>query len=339
MPGTPSLSTAEVAQLVGGRLEGPPDRLITGMQVVDVASAEELTYIGSSRYARLWAESSAGAALVAPQVPLEADGRALIHVEDVDHALAKVLEAFAPPPPQPPEGIDPTTVIAESAEIGTGARIGPQCVIGPGVSLGPRAVLHGQVTIMAHTHIGSDAQFWPGVVVRERCRIADRCTLHSNASIGTDGFGFRMGSDGRSVVKIPQIGTVNIGHDVEIGANSCVDRGKFGSTEIGDSTKIDNLSQIGHNARIGRCVIIAGCAAIGGSVRIGDGALLGGHVGAADHVNIGPGARIGGGSVVLSDVPAGKSFFWYPADEGWAVKKRLVLLRKLPELVKSLKQS
>ncbi len=339
MPGHSSLSTAQVAELVGGRLEGPPDRTITGMQVIDVASPEHLTYIGSKTYAEMWPQSKAGAALVAPGLKIEPAGKCLIHVDNVDFALAKVLEVMAPEPPRPDEGIHPTSVVADDAQIGQGARIGPHCLIGPGVVIGRRAVLHGQVTVMAETTIGDDAEFWPGVVVRERCTLGDRCMLHPNVSIGADGFGYRPDADGRGVTKIPQIGTVQIGHDVEIGANSCVDRGKFGATEIGDGCKIDNLCQIGHNVIMGRCVVIAGCAAIGGSVRIGDGCLFGGRAGAADHVNIGAGARIGGGSVVLKDVPPGKEFFWYPADDGWAVRKRLVLLRKLPELVKRLKQS
>lgn len=177
---------------------------------------------------------------------------------------------------------------------------------------------------------------WPGSVVRERCAIGHDCIVHPNASIGADGFGYRASLDGTGMIKIPHIGSVVIGDNVEIGANTCIDRAKYSSTRIGDGTKIDNLVQIAHNCCIGRFCLITGSTGIAGSVTIGDYVVIGGAAGVSDHLSIGEGARIAGDSFVITDVAPGETVSGYPAMAHRKTLRQWALLRRLPTLMKQL---
>jgi UDP-3-O-[3-hydroxymyristoyl] glucosamine N-acyltransferase len=332
---TAAPTTAQITDWVGGRLVGPGDLRIAEMQTIAESRPGHLTYVGRANLLPDWERCAASAALVREGLGAKpAAGKALIFVADVDLATATVLEKLAPPTPLPAPGIHATAVVDPQARIDPTARIGPLCVIGPRAVIGAHTVLQGQVAVLADSRIGAHCMLWPGVVIRERCEIGDACILHSNVSIGTDGFGYRPSADRRSLVKIPQIGTVRIGRDVEIGSNACVDRGKFGATVIGDGTKIDNLVQIAHNCVVGRCVVMAGMSGISGSVSIGDGAMLGGRTGVSDHVHIGRGAHIGISSLVLQDVPDGARVIGYPAIESGLWKRITVLLTRLPDLAR-----
>jgi UDP-3-O-[3-hydroxymyristoyl] glucosamine N-acyltransferase len=319
-------------------LIGLGDVAIGGMQVMDLAGGGDLTYIGSPRYADRWGDCRASAALVMRDSELEpGNGRALIKVDDVDLATAIILEHIAPPEPRPKPGVHPGAVVDEAARVDPTAAIGPGCVVGAAAVIGAGAVLQANVTVMDGAVIGEGTVLWPSVVIGQRCEVGRGCILHPNTTIGADGFGYRPAADGRGVVKIPQIGIVRLGDGVEIGANSSIDRAKFGVTEIGDGTKIDNQVQIGHNCKIGRCVVIAGCCGIAGSVEIGDGAMLGGMVGVVDHYKIGPGAKIGAYSMVNDDVPAGASWLGHPAKSGTMTLKEWAAVKRLPNLLKQLK--
>jgi UDP-3-O-[3-hydroxymyristoyl] glucosamine N-acyltransferase len=190
---------------------------------------------------------------------------------------------------------------------------------------------------MDESTIGHRAVVWPGVVVRERCHLGDDCILYQNASIGSDGFGYRPSADKKTLVKIPQIGEVVIGNGVEVGANTCIDRGKFSSTKIGDGTKIDNLVQIGHNCCIGQSCVIVAATAVGGSVTIGDFATIAGEVAISDHVTIGSHAKIGGGSIVIGDVEAHQFVSGYPAAPHKTTLQQWAYIKKLPEIFKKLR--
>lgn len=335
-----SHTTESIAALVGGKLIGPGDLLIGGVEQVQHARPGQLTFIGEARYARRWVRSEASAALVTRGVEVEpVAGRALIFVDQADLAMARVLDLFAPPVVGPAEGVHASAVVDASAKIGEGVRIGPNCVVGPGVGLGAGCVLHAGVTVLDHSRLGARCVLWPGVVIRDRCTLGDRCIIHPNAVIGSDGFGYRPGErDGQTIlVKMPHIGTVRIGDDVEIGAGSCVDRGKFSATFIDDHTKIDNLVQIAHNVRIGKCVVVAGCSAIAGSATIGDHAMIGGLAGVRDHIKVGGAARITSGAHATRDVPAGETWGGSPAMPLKQAARQAVALRKLPDLVKRFK--
>ena len=333
---TATYTIGEICQHVDGELVGPPDLRIGGVESVDRASAAQITLIGSTEYAQAWPSCSAGAALVKRDIDLEpGEGRTLIRVENPDLAMAAVLELFAPPLPTPPPGVDPTATVATDAVLGDSVAIGAGSVIGRRVSIGAGSIVHPNVTILDDSTIGAGCTLWPGVVIRERCEIGDDCILHPNVVIGSDGFGYRPASDGKSLVKIPHIGTVRLGRVVELGSGTCIDRGKFSQTVIGDGTKIDNLCQIGHNCRIGRCVIIAGMTALGGSVVVEDGAQIGGHAVIKEHCKVGAGAQLAGAAGLMRDIPPGEQWFGIPARNATAAFREIAALRKLPDALRN----
>jgi UDP-3-O-[3-hydroxymyristoyl] glucosamine N-acyltransferase len=334
------LNTADIAALVAGDLQGPGDLTIDGVETVELASPSQLTFIGDAKFAQLWPPSQARAALVKRglEASLADPARALILVDDVDAAMALVQEKLAPPPVAVPPGVHPSAVVDPSAALGQGVCVGPLCYVGPRVVIGDGTTLHSGVHLHDEVRIGAQCVLWSGTVIRERCTIGDRCIFHPNVTIGADGFGYRPAPGGRGILKIPQIGIVTIGHDVEIGAGTCIDRGRFSATTVGDMTKIDNLVQIGHNCRIGRCVVISGQTAIAGTVTIGDGALLGGMCAIKDHVTIGPGVKLAGCAAVMGDIPAGETWAGYPARDMKLAVIEQIALKKLPQFLKDMKR-
>jgi len=198
-------------------------------------------------------------------------------------------------------------------------------------------VIHAGVRVYPNVKIGDGTVIHANTVIRHDCVIGRGVILHQNVSIGADGFGYRPAPNGAGLLKVPHIGNVIIEDGVEIGANTCVDRGKFGSTIIGAGTKIDNLCQIAHNCRIGRCCLIAGHVGIAGSVTIGDGTQMAGQVGVIDHIQIGKGVKIGARGAVFSDIADGAVVLGYPADDGRAVLRQWVAIRKLPDLLRKMK--
>ena len=325
-----SLSIKEINEIIKGELVGNTTQQISGPEELERAAAHHITFVGSRKYVRLWKTSLACAAIVDEKLEIEAgENRALIKVKNADIAMAKLMEVFDPGPPQFDVDIHPAAVVHESATIGKECKIGANCYVGRNVVLGDAVVLYPNVTILDETKIGNGTVIWPGTVIRERCEIGQFCIFHINVSIGADGFGYRPSEDGRGLIKIPQIGNVIIGNGVEIGANSCVDRGKFSSTIIGDGCKIDNLIQIAHNCVMGRSCIMAGQSGLAGSVTLGDGVVIGGSASISDHVTVHSGAVVGGGSGVMNDVPAGKTVLGYPAGDSREVLKQWVAIRKL----------
>lgn len=329
----------EINQKIKGKLKGNPAILITGVDQVADAKKNQLTFIGEKKYVPLWKHSGASAAIVNDGLTIEmGPDRALIFVSDADLALAQVLEMFAPEPPKCDVGIHSTAVIDASAKIGAGAAIGAGCYIGPRVVVGDDTKLYPHVTVLDDTRIGSGTVIWSGTVINERCRIGNHCIIHPNVTIGADGFGYRPSPDGQGMIKIPQIGTVEMGDGVEIGAGSCIDRGKFSATSIGDGTKIDNLVQIAHNCKIGRSCVMAGQSGLAGSVTLGDGVVMGGGAKVSDHVTVGAGVKIGGNTGVMSDVPPGKVLLGMPAEDRRKTLRVWASLRQLPDLIKQLKK-
>jgi len=329
----------EINQVVNGTLAGNPTILITGVEQISEATKNQLTFIGENKYIKLWDQSSASAAIVNDNLDIEpGKDRALVRVADADLALALVLQLYEPEPPKCEPGIHSTAVVDSTAEIGAGAAIGAGCYIGPGVVIGTNTKLYPNVTVMDDSSIGSQTIIWSGTVIRERCCIGNYCIIHPNVTIGADGFGYRPSPDGRGLVKIPQIGTVEIGDDVEIGAGSCVDRGKFSATSIGDGTKIDDLVQIAHNCKLGRSCVMAGQSGLAGSVTIGDGVIMGGRAGIKDHVTVGAGAKLGLGAGVISDVAPGKTLLGYPANDYRQTLRLWAAQKQLPDLIKQMKK-
>lgn len=323
-------SLQEINEVLKGTILGNTNQLITAPEQLEVASNSEISFIGNKKYEKFWADSKACVAVVNEDISIEpGENKAFIKVKNADLAMSQVLELFAPPPPIFKNDIHPTAIIDKTASIENGVKIGAGCYIGPNTRIGENSVIYPNVTILDDCTIGKNTVIWSGTVIRERCHLGNKCIIHPNATIGADGFGFRPDPE-KGLVKVPQIGNVIIGNDVEIGANSCVDRGKFSSTVIGDGCKIDNLVQIGHNSKLGRFCIMAGNSGLAGSVTLGNGVIIGGSASIKDHTKIGDGAIVGAGSGVTGDVEAGKTMLGYPAVEArdalkqWAILKRLV---------------
>ncbi|MDT8415285.1 MAG: UDP-3-O-(3-hydroxymyristoyl)glucosamine N-acyltransferase [Flavobacteriaceae bacterium] len=323
-------SLQEINDVLQGEIIGNTSQNITTPEHLDVASQTEISFIGNKKYEKYWAHSKACVAVVNEDISIEpGENRAFIKVKNADLAMSQILDLFAPPAPTLNTDIHPTAVVDETVTIGYGTRIGAGSYVGANVLLGKNITIYPNVTILDACSIGDNTILWSGTVIRERCHVGANCILHPNATIGADGFGFRPDPK-RGLVKIPQIGNVIIGNDVEIGANSCVDRGKFSATVLGDGCKIDNLVQIGHNSKLGKFCIMAGNSGLAGSVTLGNGVVIGGSASIKDHTTIGDGAIIGAGSGVTADVPAGKTMLGYPAVEArdalkqWAILKRMV---------------
>ena len=325
-----SFTIQEINKILGGELVGNTDQKILGLEEIDKANNSQVTFIGSRKYAQKWENSMAAAAIINEGIKAEpGDNRALIKVKNADLAMAKLLEVFIKETPHFDSDIHPTAVIHETATIGEGCKIGAGCYIGKDVVLGAAVIIYPNVTILDETTIGAHTIIWSGTVIRERTEIGAYCIFQNNVSIGGDGFGYRPREDGRGLVKIPHIGNVVIGNDVEIGANSSVDRAKFSSTIIGDGCKIDNQVQIAHNCVLGRSCIMAGASGLAGSVTLGDGVVIGGSASIKDHTTIHSGATVGAGSGVLADVPAGKTVLGYPAADAREKLKEWVATRNL----------
>lgn len=326
------VTLAEIAELMGCPAPPGADRQpITGLATLDEAAADQLTFVGTEQYAPLLATSQAAGAIVQRRikVPPQWESRVL-RVDDADLAVAKVLRLFAPPVPQPPVGIDPSARVDPTAILGEGVSIGPFVVVGARSRIGSGTVLHAGVFVGEDVAIGQSCQLFPHVVVRERITLGDRVTIHAGSILGTDGFGYRW--DGRQHQKVPQIGTVIIEDDVEIGSCVCIDRAKFSSTRVGRGTKIDNLVQIGHNVQIGPHCIIVGQAGLAGSSRLGTGVVLGGQTAVRDHIKIGDGAMAAACSAIAEDVEPKQIVSGMPALPHRQSLREQGALRHLPEL-------
>jgi len=302
----PAVPIKDIVTLVGGRYGGPDDRVIRGVSTLKEASEDHLTFLGNPFYAPQVATSRAGAILVPEDV--DGDDPRFIRVAKPHAALAEVLDRFFNTR-RTPKGISPHASVAKSAKIGANVTVGAFTSIGEGVE------------------IGDDTLIYPNVTIYDGCKIGRRCILHSGVVIGADGYGFTQVA-GRHR-KIPQIGIVRIEDDVEIGANSCVDRAALGETVIGEGTKIDNLVQVGHNVRIGKHCLIVAQVGIAGSTELGDSVVAAGQAGFSGHLKIGKGAQIGGGAGVFHDIPDGTKVMGTPAIEFREFARRDMMLKRL----------
>lgn len=328
-------------RLGSARVMGPETTEVRGLSNWDGGDRATLTFVRSASYARKWLERDTGphAALIADatltelgdaeSLPSRLRDRAMIVVPDADLALIEALRLLAPPAPSRAPGVHASSVVDPSAQIDAGAHVGPHCVVEARAVIGPGAVLLAGCFVGVEARIGAGTTLHPGVRVLERCVVGRACILHTGVVLGADGFGYRPRPDGRGLIKVPHIGNVVIGDDVEIGANTCVDRAKFDSTTIGDGTKIDNLVQIAHNCTIGRCCILCGQVGLAGSVTLGDGVVLGAKSGVTDNLSVGAGAQIGAGSGVINDVPAKETWLGTPARPAKETLRMMSELRKM----------
>ena len=322
----------ELAQLVGGVCQGPEDLKIRGLAAIHQAGPEEITFVARAKFARQIDSSRAGAFIVSPDlghVP-----RPLIITSDPYLAYAKIATVFAPPPRRWP-GISNQAYMGANCQVGEDVSIAPFVWIGDNVSLGDRATLFPGVVLGHGATIGADTMLYANVTVGDSCSLGNRVIVHSGTVIGADGFGFAP--DGAAFYKIPQLGSVVIEDDVEIGANCTIDRGALGETRICRGVKIDNLVMVAHNVVIGENSIIVAQVGISGSTQIGRNVILAGQVGIVGHLNIGDGVRIGAQSGVPNSIPAGRVVMGSPALPHNEYLRMSVVQKKLPELYDRLK--
>ena len=305
------LTAGELAAQLGLPLRGDAGRLLTGAATLEDAGPGDVAFAGGPKYFEAAARSAAGCIIATPEFA-GADGQTIIESPQPRAHFAQAL-ALLYPSHGICAGVHPSAVIEEGARIDPTAEVGPFVTIGRNARVGARTRIGAGSTIGAGTEIGDDCVVHPRVSVYERITIGARCLIHSGAVIGADGFGFEMA--GCTWNKVPQVGTIRIGDDVEIGANSCIDRATLGVTVIGDGTKLDNMVHIGHNCRIGKHVVIAAQTGLAGGVSIGDYAVVGGQVGVGDKARIESKAIIGSGAGILTSkiVRAGEPVWGTPA--------------------------
>jgi len=331
------LTIAELAQRLGATLAGGNegrDAEITAVQPVKVASAGDLTFVADRRHEAAAKACGASAILVAQ--PIEGLARPQLVVENVDAALIEVLGYLAPLLAPPVAGVDPSAQVSASARLGAGVSIGPYAVIAEEVEIGANTVIGSGCRIGQGSKIGSECRLDSHVVVYHQCTIGNHVIIQANSTIGSIGFGYSFLEGSHRLV--PHNGGVVIEDFVDIGANTCVDRAKFGNTMVGAGTKMDNLVQIGHGVIIGKCCLIASQVGIAGSCRLGNGVVLAGQVGLADNIEIGDGAMIGAQSGVMSNVDAGQKLAWTPAVEVKEAVRAVAYILRLPKLSQQLKR-
>ena len=306
-----SSSLLEIARLLSAELIGS-DARIEGASTLEEAGPAEVSICMDLRHTEPLKRTRAGGVLVPKRLQRlgEQAPCPLLLVDNPRLALLCVLEHLYPEPPCIP-GIQPGARLDAGARVADSARIEVGASVLTGAQIGERTWIHAGAFIGEGVRVGSDCRIGPNAVVREGCVLGDRVIVGACAVLGSPGFGFVP--DGGRIRRIPQVGKVVIADDVEIGANTCVDRATLGTTRVGQGSKIDNLVQIGHNVQIGQRVILAAQVGLAGSVRIEDGAVLGGQVGVADHLTIGAGAQIGAKSGLIADVPPGARLIGYPA--------------------------
>jgi len=309
---------------------------IVDVQPVDAAGPEHVTFVTDARHAAAVAQSGAAAVIVA--APIEGLRKPQLVVKNVPAALIEALNLFAPPPAAVVAGVDPSARLGANVHLDEGVSVGPGAVIEDNVHIGARTRIGAGCHIGAHTTIGADSRLDAHVVVYHDCTLGHHVVVQANSTIGAVGFGYAF-IDGAHRL-IPHRGGVILEDFVEIGANTCVDRAKFGNTIVGAGTKIDNLVQIAHNVVIGKCCVMAAQVGVAGSCRIGDGVVLAGQVGLADNIEIGAGAMVGAQAGVMNNVAPGEKMAWSPAislKEAARVIGNVLRLPKLAQEVKRLK--
>lgn len=329
-------TTAELAALCGATLEGDGAHAIDGPASLEEATPREITFFAHAKYRKHLLTTRAGAVLVGAEVEVPRRDLVVLRCKDASAAFTRIVRAFAPAEPRAPVGTHPSAVVDPSASIGAGASIGPQCSVGAGAQIGAGVVLHANVTVGDRAAVGEHSVLHPSVVLYPGVSVGARCIVHAGAVIGSDGYGFEPSASGWS--KIPQYGTVIVGDDVEIGANTTIDRARFGATRIGRGAKLDNLVHIAHNVIVGEAALIIAQTGIAGSSRVGPRVILGGQVGVNGHVEIGAGARVAAQSGVFGDVPAGAEYLGFPARDRKDALRQLAAAQKLPELLERLKR-
>ena len=327
-----SFTLGRIAEALGATLEGDPSRVVMAVAPLETAGPEDISFLANPRYLRAATESRAAAVVVGREV--EGLPQALLRVDSTQAALIVLLRLFHPEAPTRP-GVHTAAVVDRGAQIDASASVGPGAVVEAGAVIGPRSRVGALSFVGTGTVLGADVVLHPRTVVSDGVIIGDRVIVHSGAVLGADGFGYAF--DGRAHRKIPQVGGLRIEDDVEIGANSTIDRATLGDTVIRRGTKIDNLVQVGHNTEVGEDVILVSQVGVSGSCKIGNRAILAGQVGIADHVTVGEGTVLTAQSGVPSSVPAGQVWSGTPSRPAAETRRIWAAETMLPDLVRKVR--
>lgn len=325
-----SRTLAELARLCSAVVDGDELLTVDGPASLSDAGPREISFLASPRYTPQVVTTRAGALVAHRDFVSPRSDLPLLRCDDPNRSFTEIVQAFAPPVVAAVMGIHPTAVVDASAQIDSTASIGPHCVVAAHARIGARTRLVANVYVGPYSAVGDDGVLHPSVVVYDRVTIGARALIHGGTVIGSDGFGFEPAATGWN--KIPQMGSVEIGDDVEMGGNCTIDRGRFGPTRIDRGVKMDNQVHVAHNVHVEEGALLIAQVAIAGSTRIGKGAILAGQAGIAGHATIGAGARIGAQSGVTGVVPPGADYFGSPARPRGEALRSWMIVTRLPEL-------
>lgn len=327
-------TVAEIAAVVQGQVFGDPATMICGIASIEEARSGDITFAESPRFLET-ARRSLASAILAPQSAIDSgDTKVIIGVENPRLAFAQLLDLFAPEH-YAARGIHPTAVLGSDLEHGELVSIGAQCVLGENVRLGKNVTIHPLCYIGNDVEIGDDTIIFPNVTILHGTQIGKRTIIHSGTVIGADGFGYML--VGGQHLKVPQIGTVAIGDDVEMGANCTIDRAKTGTTRIGNGTKLDNMVHVAHNCQVGNHCLLVAQTALAGGVQVGDYSVFAGQSGAGEHVKIGARSVIAGRGGAIHDLPEGSFVSGFPARPHKEVLKAQAAMHRLPDMLKKVR--
>lgn len=334
--GVRTLTAADIAAATGGELRGDPDTRVGSVAPLHRAGSSELSFLASARYATLLAERSPGVLLVTPELASTPGApRSVVIVDKPIEALLGILPRLYRAPLSS-SGVHATAVIGRGVVLGKNVALGPYAVVGDGASIGDRTVIDAHVVLGPGVSVGQDCHFFPGVTLYSGTTVANRVVAHSGVRLGGDGYGYVFAKGAHQ--KIPHVGRCIIHDDVEIGANTTIDRGSIDDTVVGAGTKIDNLVQIGHNCTVGKLCLVMAQVGLAGSTKIGDGVIVAGQVGTRGHLEIGDGARIAGQSGVFGDVPPNETWSGYPARPHRESLRATAATFKLADMMKRLER-
>jgi len=328
------MTLSEIAELVSGEVVGDPNTVITGISGIKEAREGDITFVANSKYIPLMKTTNASAVITSYEMNNNSP-KPSVKTQNPSLAFAKIVSLVGPKEMRHPKGVHPTALIAEGVKLGRDAAVGPYTIVEEGASIGEGAIIYGGCFIGHGVKIGKKTLIYPHVSIRERVEIGEKVIIHSGTVIGSDGFGFATVKGVQE--KIPQIGTVIIEDDVEIGANVTIDRARFDKTLIGRGTKIDNLVQIAHNVIVGQHSIIVAQAGISGSTVIGKGVILAGQAGLVGHITVGDGAIAAAQAGVTKSVPSNTKVSGYPAKPHEQAKRVNACIQRLPLAYKKIK--
>ena len=327
-------SALQIAQMIGGRVEGDEQATVSSFAKIEEGKPGAISFLSNPKYAHYIYDTQSSVVLVDEALQLEHEVKAtLIRVKSAYEAVARLLQLYESMKPKR-QGIDPLAFIAPTAEVGEGCYVGAFAYIGDGAKVGKGCQIHPHAVVCENVSVGDDCILYPNAVVYHDCRLGSRVTLHAGCVIGADGFGFAPTANGYD--KIPQIGIVTIEDDVEIGANTCVDRSTMGSTYVRKGVKLDNLVQIAHNTDIGENTVMSAQVGIAGSAKVGQWCMFGGQVGIAGHITIGNHVNLGAQSGVPSSLADNQTLIGTPVMNTRGYFKSQVIFQRLPEVYKEL---